>query len=260
MRNDMYKVIVERPRARKGDYVKAARRRDDFEGPSRLGMRAGYGRPGLNENLRPLKRFLHSRVGRPWDKVMSEIAANIDRRNTVQQHIYTHIKDFVAQQVEWRYGYWINLEEARWPGWTGKPMRQQLLVDPRTGILRPNKAWKSYGVEKRERLAAERARIAERRRCLSTSSVLLLLDGVWFAVQFAPLPRPKLFDVVHGRKITRWRRSPAVFDAVLKRRVSREACDSVDRRQELYGSDSVYAVSKRQLGRRELTAHGLRSN
>jgi hypothetical protein len=48
MREDMYKVIVERPRrAKEGDAI-AARLRKDFDWPVRLGMRAGYGSRSLN--------------------------------------------------------------------------------------------------------------------------------------------------------------------------------------------------------------------
>jgi len=38
-------------------------------------------------------------LGRPWNKVFSEICAGIDRRNTVQQHIHQHIRDFIAIEV-----------------------------------------------------------------------------------------------------------------------------------------------------------------
>jgi hypothetical protein len=73
MREDMYKVIVERPRRGKEGDATAARLREDFDGPMRLGMRAGYGYRSLNENLAPLRRYLHAQIGRPWDKVFSEI-------------------------------------------------------------------------------------------------------------------------------------------------------------------------------------------
>src|SRR5262245_62228647 len=99
MREDMYKVIVERPRGWKSKSSHAVRRRDDLDGPKQLGIRAGYDRPALNENLSPLRRFLHAQVGRPWSKVYSEIASGIDRRNTVQQHIYQQADDFIASQV-----------------------------------------------------------------------------------------------------------------------------------------------------------------
>src|SRR5438034_978137 len=108
MRDDMSKVIVERPRLRRGrksidssDGRQLRNRVDPDEdgghAPGHLGMKAGYGnRKQFNENLVPLRRWLESQVHRPWDKVYSELCANIDRRNTVQAHIFTHIDNFVA--------------------------------------------------------------------------------------------------------------------------------------------------------------------
>ena len=109
MREDMYKVIVERPRRGKEGDALAARLRNDFDGPMRLGMRAGYGYRSLNENLAPLRRYLHAQIGRPWNKVFSEICAGIDRRNTVQQHIHQHIRDFIAIDVDVREGRLVDL-------------------------------------------------------------------------------------------------------------------------------------------------------
>jgi hypothetical protein len=96
MRPDMFKVIVERPRRHKGGYGAAAARRNDFDGPTFLGMRAGYEYRSLNENLVPLRRFLCAQRGRPWNKVLSELRANIDARSTAKQHILEHLDDFVA--------------------------------------------------------------------------------------------------------------------------------------------------------------------
>jgi hypothetical protein len=77
MREDMYKVIVERPRRGKSGDATAARLRREFDGPIRLGMRAGYGHRSLNENLAPLRRYLHAQIGRPWNRVFSEICAGL---------------------------------------------------------------------------------------------------------------------------------------------------------------------------------------
>jgi hypothetical protein len=99
MRDDMARVIVERPRipaykARKG------RQRDLDNLPSHEGMRRGAALRGdrktLNENLKPLRRYLEKLVGRPWDKVYSEIAEHLRVSSTVQQHVRDHLKDFVA--------------------------------------------------------------------------------------------------------------------------------------------------------------------
>ena len=144
MREDMYKVIVERPRrGKEGDAI-AARLRKDLDGPMRLGTRAGYGYRSLNENLAPLRRYLHAQIGRPWNKVFSEICAGIDRRNTVQQHIHQHIRDFIAVDVDVREGRLVDLS-ARW-GFLRRDsgISQELYVDPRTGLIRPNKDYRSW--------------------------------------------------------------------------------------------------------------------
>lgn len=99
MREDMAKVIVERPRikpwnARKGRCMNL----DDL--PSHEGMRRGNAwrgdRKELNENLAPLRRYLAKQVSRPWNKVYSEIAARLRVDSAVQQHVRDHLRDFVA--------------------------------------------------------------------------------------------------------------------------------------------------------------------
>jgi hypothetical protein len=104
MREDMYKVIVERPRRGGGwAFQKDGRKfRNSEDAPQKVGMKQGYqSRKSLNENLSPLKRFLESSIGKPWNKVYSELSEGIDRRNTVQEHIYSHIEQFVALHTRW---------------------------------------------------------------------------------------------------------------------------------------------------------------
>jgi hypothetical protein len=52
----------------------------------------------LNENLSPLRRYLERQVGRPWNKVYSEIAEHLRPDNVVQQHVRDHLRNFVAFQ------------------------------------------------------------------------------------------------------------------------------------------------------------------
>jgi len=80
MREDMPKVIVER--ARRGDCrARKGRARSLDELPSKEGMRRRYAVSGdwkeLNENLAPLRRYLERQVGRPWNKVYSEISLRL---------------------------------------------------------------------------------------------------------------------------------------------------------------------------------------
>jgi hypothetical protein len=99
MREDMAKVIVERPRI--VDYrPRKGRARPLDELPKQLGMRHSrqerHGERVLNENLNPLRRFLEREVSRPWDKVYSEIAARLRADSTVQRHVRDHLEGFFA--------------------------------------------------------------------------------------------------------------------------------------------------------------------
>src|SRR5438045_7109980 len=91
MRADMGKVLVERPRLgrRRAErwpgkgYRKRLKKYADAGAspPPREGMKDSYsfGTKSFNEHLGPLRRFLDSNVGRPWDKVYSEICKHVDR-------------------------------------------------------------------------------------------------------------------------------------------------------------------------------------
>jgi len=258
MREDMYKVIVERPRRGKEGDATAARLREDFDGPMRLGMRAGYGYRSLNENLAPLRRYLHAQIGRPWDNVFCEICAGIDRRNTVQQHIHQHIRDFIAIDVDVREGQLIDLA-TRW-GFRGRGpgISQGLYVDPRTGLIRPNKNYRPWRRSIAEHRRREQAEVAARRRKVDERTYLLLLNEIWFSVEVDVLPEERLVDKVIDDKLHRQMRAESRYDVVLRKNVSRTARAESRQREYLYGSNDLYAVSKRQISTQEIKAHCLR--
>jgi hypothetical protein len=258
MREDMYKVIVERPRRWKEREALANRLRNDFDGPTRLGMRAGYGRPILNENLAPLRRYLHAQLGRPWSKVFSEICAGIDRRNTVQQHIHQHIRDFVAIDVEVRDGRLVDLAD-RW-GFLNRKfgISQELYVDPRTGLIRRNRHYRSWRWRDAEHREHEAAEIAARRRVVDERTLLLLLGDIWFCVEVEALPKERVVEkVVAGTPQRRVLAEPR-YDVVLRRHISRTTHAELQQCERLYGSNEFYAVTKRQISSREIKAHQLR--
>lgn len=139
MRADMAKVIVERPRSgSRLPSLKTARRMpfghdlDDYDsGPSRRSM--SMGSPGnnkwLNEHLGPLRHFLRSNVGRPWDKVYSEISAALGQRNALVDHVFFHLEQYVTTNVEIRDGVAYGVgNDSFW-------RCRDFYVHPRTGIL-----------------------------------------------------------------------------------------------------------------------------
>jgi hypothetical protein len=100
MRRDMSKVIVERPRRGGGRDRKRRQAREFDDMPSKQSMKRGHtDLKDLNENLAPLKRYLRKNVGRPWDKVFSEICENIRMDNAVQKHVRGHVFDYVHLHV-----------------------------------------------------------------------------------------------------------------------------------------------------------------
>jgi hypothetical protein len=140
----MFKVIVERPRMRlpkrngshypRGTLKNAWRELEDA--PRHEGMGRGYGYKWLNENLAPLRRFLHSRIGRPWDKVYSEICKHVSLDSAVKKHILEHLDQFVVRKVREIDGRLQGIDTY------GRPFelpptsrRTRLYVCPRTGLL-----------------------------------------------------------------------------------------------------------------------------
>jgi hypothetical protein len=256
MRQDMYKVIVERPRSG-GCNRSDLREPDDLEdSPRQEGLRRRHrSRKWLNENLRPLERFLASQVGRPWDKVYSEICAGIDRRNTVQQHIHQHLEDFVAIKVIEIDGTMHHVRRH----WKPQPLNStsvgygsapKFYVDPGTDLLLVNR-WRNEArrnLRDQRRIAhAERhGGLRDGLRILDATQQLHRIEGVWYRVEVAPV---------------RTASEPVTVDAI--RKIPVDQCpDHNDSKKiasnlTLFGHADLYARSKRQLNARELRHYRL---
>ena len=240
MRADMAKVIVERPRKKgcawnkpKG-YQRRLRRYGEDGPPAREGIKACWqGRTkSLNEHLGPLRRYLDKQVGRPWDKVFSEICAHIDRNSAVQDHVRDHVADYVAVHVLLIDGVPCNGEG----GWHyGKPLHQLgyrlWYVCPRTGLLRR--------VKRTSRKRQRRPKEESPPQYIPVGKTLQcrFFDGAWHLVGLKPLPTP----YSHREHCTD-------IDVLLNLPAAQL---SVPEARRHYGAE-VYAVAKRRLARREL--------
>jgi hypothetical protein len=238
MRPDMAKVIVERPRygswmrgASKG-YRRALQRMGEDGLPHREGIKRRYrgGTKSLNEHLGPLRRYLDAQVGRPWDKVFSEICAHIDRASAVQDHVRDHVAQYVVTHVVLIDGvpcsgdgdrnYGKPLHHSPWGRW---------YVCPRTGILRRIKAR-----VRRQRSTPKPddrpifVRVGDSLQCR-------LIDGAWYLLSLKPLPLVRV-----GREER---------DVFLNCHI---ATINPAMARKHYGAD-VYAAGMRRLARRELS-------
>jgi len=257
MRPDMSKVIVERPRlgqfaARRPRLLRAAL----LDAPMQESMRRAHKiSKDLNENLAPLRRFLGSRVGKYWPKVFAEVCENLRPTSTVQQHVRDHLYQMVAMSTVVKDGaIWIHGE-----GRFGVPVSRleeagcEFYVHPVSSCLMRNTHRRSGRKLFPKRPARPAAEIAARRLDLAPDRQLHKLKGCWFEVTLAPLVgRRHVFAKPHN-DATRLP-TATLRDAVIPQGLSDLPPE------ELYGRADVFAPAKRQLGRRELQAYGLRND
>ena len=53
----------------------------------------------FNDNLEPLIRFLHSKVGKNWNKVHAELCRSLNKRTVSGLHVFNHLYDFVQMNT-----------------------------------------------------------------------------------------------------------------------------------------------------------------
>jgi hypothetical protein len=243
MRTDMAKVIVERPR--RGGNHSRKRRMGSFELlPTKEGMRQRWtDHKSLNENLAPLRRFLASRVGRRWDAVYAELNEHLAVRNAVQQHVRTHVSNYVALHLQVMADGTLA-DEGRWRfglhfGWRHS---YDLYVDPRDGILKRSRTDKVYRREAQQRHQKRLAKQAQAEQIvLGPYRELHRLNGVWYEIEFARL-------------------ASAVFSSEGTTSHSNQRCEVYDvlRRTTVTGGER-YATTKRQLTTQELRQYGVQN-
>jgi len=197
MRSDMHKVIVERPRELRSNWknLKTAQRLgldqrmqaqnepDDYDsGPSRAPV-ARHSK-WLNENLAPLRRYLFKQVGRPWNKVYSEICQSIDTRSAIGLHVLQHIEDFVKRDVFFENGVpYTRVYKYIHPV-------EGMYVHPVTGLIRIAKV-REAPVEPKPFEVVRLSRTSEFRK----------IDGLWFRVEFRLVGPDEFIELEDGRKV-----------------------------------------------------------
>ena len=195
MREDMSKVVVERPRW--GHSLPSSKTRlrirhydpeKDYEDlPKRVsGSLSKYIHAGdiksFTDLLSPLHRFLRSNVGRPWDMVYSEMRENLDDRKVTGRHVFEHVEMEVETHTL------IGGDgEVYILGYNGslQPI-DGFYVDPRTGLLcwrdsRP--PWKQRGKSKTHAEEVNHVR-------LSANTGYVKMSGIWFFIEYKVFEKP----------------------------------------------------------------------
>jgi len=238
----MHKVVVERPRGGQGWAKKFPRPQVPFDDlPKYQGIKRPHEhRKWFTDVLGPLRRWLRSQVGRPWDDVYSEACAVIKPDSVVRAHIKTHLLEFVEQDTFMRAGEVWCFRPYAWQGGNELPIRelnghwQPFYVHPESGQLReipakPRSRW-------RDKPADELARV---QRWLDDTTLIRRMNGSWFECRMEAIPSGASHES-----------GPCLFDLNTHRLLSRE--DAMC----FYGR-AARCVAKRQFARRELRRHGL---
>jgi hypothetical protein len=235
MREDMFKVIVERPRGgwRTRPHKRPKVLDEDDACPRKIGVKRhvaemGIGSKSLNENLQPLKRYLGRQVGRRWNDVYSEIAATLAPGHTVKEHVHLHLKDFVMQRV--LIGADGELTAPSVSGWhrSNLAWHEDYYVDPRDGVLKSSEAlWRARGLDPNPWWRPKDVPDPNVRK-LDETHELRRIAGVWYEITYVLEPD--------------WPTDQLVYCLVQRTLVRRK---------------TPYAVAKRQLCGAELKAHGI---
>jgi hypothetical protein len=282
MRSDLNKQLCERQRRgssmsyspwrrdkRHEEQYQVGREDDEtFDGVSSghresMTKRYGWDRKSFNENLKPLYGFIHKSVGRKWDDVYSEICSVFDKRSVINQHILTHLEQYVEQQINVGEDGKLYIADYQYitprklPRLLEESSYTEYYVDPRDGILKRNVvaiSRKESNKRARVRLEAKKAltqRIVNKTtelhkiKFVKVDGIVHAEDGVWYEVKFSEQKPVRRFE--YWQPI--WAKKP----------MSREVVEYPYAMDVLRGAvhEKRYASEKRQLARKDLKHYGL---
>lgn len=200
MRKDMSKVVIERQRH--GHSLRNRKTglrilnyevdRDYDDLPKRVsGSRNKHLRTAgrsevksFSDLLGPLRRYLRKNVGRPWDKVYSELAQHMDKRKTTGIHVFQHVEREVKQHC-------FTGDDGKvyyYHSYSSPGLVHGLYVHPRTGLLCRSDE-KSWWQSRLAIIRSERQRQSEWRVLIKGKRHYVKLNGIWYTADIEPYRR-----------------------------------------------------------------------
>lgn len=268
MRPDMGKVVCERPRRGGGvkqpkGYYKDLNRIPPEEHPKRESIRkkwlSGLIGKEFTDVLGPLRGYVHSVIGKHFDKVYSEIKKVLPGDNMSVRHVIGHLWQFLERKVviidgkpyhsEMRYYY------SRRDGMDYIPIEYSnfgsiAYVDPRDGIIKR--------APKKPRPPREKK---PKTRHWEGDRLFHKIDGIWYECEYRPYIITKIHNYygMYGRHYGSRESLIATelpgCDVVLKEAVEMLTTYKLT---EVHGRSGIYATKKTQISSREIKRLGLR--
>lgn len=198
MRKDLNKQLCEHERHGSDRKFREVRRSKAFDiqdedGPvgGRESMtkrhNVGWRNKEFAENFAPLWGVIRKNANRPWDKVYGELCEVFDRRSVINQHILTHLFDFVETKT------YLNDDGEVWvrPSY-GHPHAlggsSEYYVHPKTGLLLKNPKYRNWRVAQKEKAAKKAAEALKTHRVIDDKMELFCINDVWFIAEMKPCP------------------------------------------------------------------------
>lgn len=265
MRSDMGKVVCERPRVGGGEkqpkgYYKKLNQIPPEDHPKResISKKWGYGK-SFTDVLGPLRGYVHSVIGKYFDKVYSEIKKALPGDNMSVRHVIGHLWQFLERKViivdgkpchlEMRYRY------CQQPGVDYTPIeyskyRTIAYVDPLDGIIKraPNRP-------------EPRTEKKPKTRHWDGNKLYHKIDGIWYECEYSS------YDIVtHQVESSIYRHITYTADVLVpsgfsgRDVVAKESVSllNVYTLESLHGRGGIYATKKTQISKREIKRLGLR--
>jgi hypothetical protein len=202
MRADMGKIITERERGgssakslKTGVVVPWRGHEADYDDqPKRAKISArsqyGYNHKEFTDVLSPLMGFIRKQVGRPWNKVYSEMCKILDKGKVTHKHVLDHVfnwvgrtvihcKDGIYREPDQVSGFFDD--QGKWQITSRAP---DFYVHPKTGILKRNKV---------ETKAIRKARYAKPKKFDMIdfgNYEYRRIGAIWFRFEYLPCPDP----------------------------------------------------------------------
>jgi hypothetical protein len=252
LRSDMARVLCDEPRRgmrikdRKG-YKREQQRTpmEDQPRKSKGNLRRKW-REHWNEgkefgdHVEPLRRFVLSGVGRPWNDVYSEISKTIPKGTVVNDHAYTHLWGYVALNVRMVNGIPYDQVEGKYG--RGK-VYQDTYVHPESGLL--------CLTPKEPRRRSRAKQESNDWVGIDAYHVYYKYKGIWYLLTWKDLPQGKSasgYDVLFNEHWSFGDRYFQIRNTVCTRNNRYE----VEYRFTKYYGSPKYCVSKRQIGKAQI--------
>lgn len=146
----------------------------------------------FSDHLGPLRRWLRSHVGQPWDAVYSKLCQQLDTSTLAGQHVLSHVWDTVERHVQIIDG--VLYCQPEWGGF--RPLeshyRDRFYVHPETGLL--------CAVPKVPRQAKRRHQTRDR-IAIDRHHQYRQVHEIWYLVTFADFPADRterVIDILQG--------------------------------------------------------------